>query len=117
MKSPPLSASRVALVAPAMISSTLCESAIRLNFDRVWSAAAMAASGQAAPVQAPGPQADHVLLAVDHVKGQVRTDLHDDHVDRIGSDVDGGYTHSDRQKLSGARLACYTREIYSEPEL
>ena len=55
MKSPPLSASRVALVAAATISSTLCESARRLNFDSVWSAAAIAVGVRLRPSRPPAP--------------------------------------------------------------
>src|SRR5688500_11662273 len=55
MKSPPLSASRVALVAAAMISSTLCVSASRRNLVRVWSAAATAVGVRLRPSRPPAP--------------------------------------------------------------
>ena len=95
MKSPPLSASRVALVAAATISSTLCESASRLNFARVCSAGGHGGRRQAAAVQAAGAEPDHVLFAIDDFEGQVGPDLHHDHVDRVGADVDGGDAHAD----------------------
>ena len=55
MKSPPLSASRVALVAAAMISSTLCDSARRLNLARVCSAAVIAVGVRLRPSRPPAP--------------------------------------------------------------
>ena len=89
MKSPPLSASRVALVAAATISSTLCDSASRLNFASVWSAAAMAVGREASAVQAAGAEPDHILFAIDDFEGEIGPDPHHDHVDRVGADVDG----------------------------
>src|SRR3954469_13947581 len=56
MKSPPLSASRVALVAAATISSTLWDSARRRNFVRVWSAAAIADGVRLRPSSPPAPR-------------------------------------------------------------
>ena len=55
MKSPPFSASRVALVAAATISSTLLDSASRLNFARVCRAAAMAEAVRLRPSSPPAP--------------------------------------------------------------
>ena len=72
MKSPPLSASRVALVAAAMISSTLCDSASRLNLASVCSAAVHRRRGQAPAVEAAGAEPHHVFFAVDDLEGQVR---------------------------------------------
>ena len=97
--SAPFSASRVALVAAARIWSTLCESARRLNFDSACSAASMAVVGELAAVEPAGAQADHFLLAVDDLEGQVRADLHDDHVDRVGADVDGRKSHGVKKSL------------------
>src|SRR5438045_809149 len=54
-KSLPFSASRVALVATAMISSTPCESASRRNFDITCSAACMASGVSARPSSPPAP--------------------------------------------------------------
>ena len=54
--SPPFSASRVALVATAMISSTRCDSASRLNFDSTCSAACMASGVSARPSRPPAPR-------------------------------------------------------------
>ncbi len=55
MKSPPLSDSRVALVAQATISSTLCDSAMRRNLDSVWSAAPIAVGVRLRPSRPPAP--------------------------------------------------------------
>ena len=44
-------------------------------------------------VEAAGAQADHLLLAVDDLERQVGPDAHDDHVERVGADVDGGEAH------------------------
>ena len=38
-------------------------------------------------VETAGTEANHVLLAIDHLEGEVRTDLHHDHVNRVGADV------------------------------
>ena len=55
--------------------------------------------GELAAVEPAGAQADHLLLAVDDLEGQVRTDPHDDHVDRVGADVDGGKSHGVKKSL------------------
>ena len=44
-------------------------------------------------VEAAGAEPDHLLFAVDDLERQVRADLHHDHVDGVGADVDGGYAH------------------------
>jgi hypothetical protein len=36
---------------------------------------------------------NHLLFAIDHLEGEVGAYANHDHVDRIGSDVDGGYAH------------------------
>ena len=54
-KSPPFSASRIALVAAATISSTLCESASRRNLDSVCSAACIASGVRLRPSSPPAP--------------------------------------------------------------
>ncbi len=54
--SPPFSASRVALVAAAMISSTRCDSARRRNFDSTCSAACIASGVSARPSSPPAPR-------------------------------------------------------------
>ena len=53
----------------------------------------MAVGREAAAVEAAGAQPDHFLFAVDDFEGQVGPDLHHDHVDRVGADVDGGDAH------------------------
>ena len=55
MKSPPFSASRVALVAAAMISSTLCDSASRLNLASVCRAEVTAVGVRLRPSSPPAP--------------------------------------------------------------
>jgi CHAD domain-containing protein len=45
------------------------------------------------PVKAAGPEPDHLLFPVDDLERQIRPDLHDDHVDGIGADVDSGDAH------------------------
>ena len=93
-----------ALVATATISSTWCDSASRLNFDSTWSAACIAVRRERAAVEAAGAQPDHFLFAVDDFERQVGPDLHHDHVDRVGADVDGGDAHAGGRTLSMARL-------------
>ena len=56
--------------------------------------------GQAAAVEAAGAEPDHVLFAVDDLEGQVRPDLDHNHVDGVGSDVDGGNAHEGGRQLS-----------------
>ena len=46
--------------------------------------------GEALAIQSTGAEADHVLLAVDHLEREIGTHLDDDHVDGVGADVDGG---------------------------
>ena len=94
MKSPPFSASRVALVALAMISSTLWVSASRRNFARVWSARGHRRRRQAAAVEAAGAEPNHVFFAIDDLEGEIGPDFHHDHVDGVRSNVDGGYAHA-----------------------
>ena len=55
----------------------------------------MAVGGEAPAVEPAGAEPDHLFLAVDDFEGQVRADLHDDHVDGVRADVDGGQTHAD----------------------
>src|SRR5450759_1405922 len=56
MKSPPFSASRMAEVAAATISSTLWESARRRNLARVWRAAVIACGVRRRPSSPPAPR-------------------------------------------------------------
>ncbi len=49
--------------------------------------------GQAPAVEAAGAEPDHFLFAVDDLERQVRADPDDDHVDRVGADVDCGESH------------------------
>ena len=48
---------------------------------------------QGAAVEPARAEPDHFLFAVDDFERQVGTHLHDDHVQRIGADIDGGDTH------------------------
>ena len=80
-------------MATARISSTPCESASRRNFDITCSAACVASGRQRAAVESARAEPDHFLFAVDDLERQIRPHLHDDHVQRIGADIDGGYTH------------------------
>ena len=97
---PPFSASRVALVATARISSTWCDSASRSNFDSACSAAVIASRRQFLAVEAAGAQPDHFLFAIDDLEREVRPDPDHDHVDGIGADVDGGESHEEERALS-----------------
>ena len=66
----------------------------------------MAASPEAAPlciavatatymaVQASRTKPDHDFFPIHDLEGEVWTHLNHDHVNRIGSDVDGGYAHA-----------------------
>ncbi len=51
---------------------------------------------QAAAVEAAGAEPDHVFFAVDDLERQIWAHLHHDHVDGVGSDVDGGDAHAGR---------------------
>src|SRR5476649_259382 len=44
-------------------------------------------------VEAAGAQADHFLLAIDDLEGEVRAHLHHNHVDGVGPDIDGRNAH------------------------
>ena len=44
-------------------------------------------------VEAAGAQADHLFLPVDHLERQIGAHAHDDHVHRVGPDVDGGQSN------------------------
>ena len=113
MKSPPLSASRVALVAEATISSTLLDSAMRLNLASVCSAEVIAVGVRLLAVEPPCAEPDHVLFAIDDLERQVRTDLDDDHVDGVGADVDGSDAHAGGgQVVRPGDLCRYTAVIY-----
>ena len=46
-----------------------------------------------AAVEAAGAQPDHFLFAVDDLEGEVGPDLHHNHVEGVGADVDGGHAH------------------------
>ena len=50
--------------------------------------------GERAPSETARTETHHLLLAVDDLEGEVGTHLHDDHVDRVGADVDGGDAHA-----------------------
>ena len=45
---------------------------------------------QRAAVESTGAETHHFLLAIDDLEREVRTDSHDDHVQRVGADVDRG---------------------------
>ena len=44
-------------------------------------------------VEAAGAEPDHRLLAIDDFERQIRPHAHDDHVNRVRADVDGGDAH------------------------
>ena len=45
------------------------------------------------PVEAAGTEAHHFLLAIDDFKRQIGPHAHDDHVQGVGADIDGGDAH------------------------
>ena len=49
--------------------------------------------GERAAVESARSKPDHFLLAIDDFERQIRADAHNDHVQRIGPDVDGGNAH------------------------
>ena len=49
--------------------------------------------GERPAIKSARPQPDHLLLPVDDLEGQVRPDLHHDHVDGVGADVDSCNPH------------------------
>ena len=91
--SPPFSASRVALVAAARISSTWCDRASRSNFDSACSAAVIASRVILRPSRPPAPS--RTISFSRSITSKEKSGAHpdDDHVDRVGADVDGGETH------------------------
>ncbi len=50
-------------------------------------------SRERAPVEAACPEPDHEFLAVDDLERQVGADAHDDHVNRVGPDIDRSDAH------------------------
>ena len=101
IKSPPLSASRVALVAEATISSTLWDSASRLNFASVCSAADMADWVRLRPSSPPAPSRTISFSLSITSNDRSGPHLHHDHVDGVGADVDGGYAHAEAGSSAG----------------
>ena len=91
--SPPFSASRIALVATATISSTRCDSASRAELRQHLQRRVHRLGRERAAVESAGAEADHLLLAIDDLEREIGADPHDDHVQRIGADVDGGDSH------------------------
>ena len=67
---------------------------------------------QAAAAEPAGAKPDHILFPVDDLKRQVGTNLNHDHMDRVGTDIDGGDAHAGR--LAGLARACsVTRPLYT----
>ncbi len=58
---------------------------------------------QPASFETASAEPNHVLLAVDHLEGQIRADPTDDHVNRIGADVDGRDAHALPWVVAGVR--------------
>ena len=113
MKSPPLSASRVALVARGDDLVDLVRLGEAPELGQRLERGGHRGRRQAAAVEAAGAEPDHVLFAVDDLERQIRPDLHHDHVDRVGADVDGGDAHAGRLELQlGPGLVCYMAVIY-----
>ena len=50
-------------------------------------------AGERPPVESACAQPDHFLLTVDDLERQIGADPHHDHVQGVGSDVDGGKLH------------------------
>ena len=69
---------------------------------------------ETASVKTSRAQTNHFLFPINDFEGQVWADLHDDHVDGVRSNVDGGNTHEggSRNGPAGGVLACYTCDIY-----
>jgi hypothetical protein len=49
---------------------------------------------QRAAAETAGAQADHLFFTIDHFEGQIRSHADNDHVQRIGPDIDGGDPHA-----------------------
>jgi len=70
---------------------------------------------QAATVEAAGPQANHFLFPVNDFEREIGPHLDHDHVDRVGADVDGGYSHGGRGRSTASQRIlgfCYMAVIY-----
>ena len=113
MKSPPFSASRVALVAAATISSTLCESASRRNFVRVWRAAAIAVGVRLRPSRPPAPSRtmsfSRSMTSKDR-SGRTWTTIM---WIGVGTDVDGGDAHEGAGSSTGPGRADIYLQIHN----
>ena len=53
----------------------------------------MLGSASRRPSRPPVPEPDHVFFAIDDLERQIRPDPADDHVQRVGADVDGRDAH------------------------
>jgi hypothetical protein len=64
-------------------------------------------------VEAASPEADHILFAINDFERQVGTDLNYDHVDGVGSDVDGGNAHAGASVRSSRGPIAVVRYMYT----
>ena len=69
---------------------------MRSNFESACNAATLGGPRELAAVEPPGAEPDHLFLAIDDLERKVGPHAHDDHVDRVGTDVDGGEAHGGR---------------------
>ncbi len=93
MKSPPLAASRTALVATAVMRETPWRSASVRNADSVRTPASIASAESRPLLSVLLAQPHHVLGAVEDAEAAVRLDLGHDHVDGVAADVDSRDSH------------------------
>ena len=63
-----------------------------------------------AAVEPAGSEPHHRFFAVDDLERQVLAHAHDEHVNGVGADIDGGYAHELRPR---PRQACGAFAIYS----
>ena len=63
-----------------------------------------------AAVETAGAEPDHGLLAVDDLEREIRTHAHDDHVNRVGPDIDRGDAHG-KISVRAYRIRCRQSRI------
>ena len=77
-----------------MISSTPWESARRLNFESVCIATAVLEAGRSRPPSEPAPRRIMSFSRSMTSNRKIRSNAAHDHMDRVGSDIDGRNTHA-----------------------
>jgi hypothetical protein len=91
--SPPLRASRVALVAGGENFIDAMRFGEPLELRQRLQRGVHRFGGQRFAVETTGPESHHHFLAIDDLEREIGAYSNDDHVNRVGPDVDGGNAH------------------------